>query len=151
VGVERPLVFGAQDDAGLVGVVPLPVGLAFVGEDDVLARLYSDAVQLGHVVERGEGVRESGERGVVVPGIRTPVGSPATRQGTMTLGEGTIINGTGVQTTANSRWGDYTSVNVDPVDDCTFWYTNEYYTAAGQATSPAGWPTRIASFKLPGC
>ena len=42
-------------------------------------------------------------------------------------------------------------MNVDPVDDCTFWYVNEYYTAAGQALSPAGWQTRIASFKLPGC
>ena len=70
----------------------------------------------------------------------------------MTLGEGMIINGTGVQTTTNSRWGDYTSMNVDPVDDCTFWYVNEYYTAAGPGLqSPAGWQTRIASFKLPGC
>ena len=47
----------------------------------------------------------------------------------MPQGEGTIVNGTGVQTTVNSRWGDYTSMNVDPVDDCTFWYVNEYYTA----------------------
>jgi len=69
----------------------------------------------------------------------------------MTVAEGTIINGSGVQTTANSRWGDYTSMNVDPVDDCTFWYVNEYYTAAGQASSPAGWQTRIASLRLPGC
>ena len=43
----------------------------------------------------------------------------------------------GVQTTTNSRWGDYTSMNVIP-DDCTFWYVNEYYTAAEQASSPAG-------------
>ncbi len=71
--------------------------------------------------------------------------------GTMPQGEGTIINGTGVQTTTNSRWGDYTSMNVDPVDDCTFWYVNEYYTAAGQASSPAGWQTRIATLRLPGC
>ena len=55
----------------------------------------------------------------------------------MTLGEGTIINGSGVQTTTNSRWGDYTSMNIDPSDDCTFWYTNEYYTLAGQGTD--GW------------
>jgi len=61
------------------------------------------------------------------------------------------INGSGVQTNTNSRWGDYTAMTVDPVDDCTFWYVNEYYTAAGQASSPAGWQTRIASFKLPGC
>ena len=70
--------------------------------------------------------------------------------GQMTLGEGTIINGTGVQTTTNSRWGDYTSMNVDPVDDCTFWYVNEYYTAAGQASSTAGWQTRIAQLQTAG-
>lgn len=87
----------------------------------------------------------------VFPGIRYTgrlAGDPA---GQMTLGEGVIVNGSGVQTTTNSRWGDYTSLNVDPIDDCTFWYVNEYYTAAGQASSPAGWQTRIASFKLPGC
>jgi hypothetical protein len=87
----------------------------------------------------------------VFPGIRYTgrlSGDPA---GTMPQGEQTIINGSGVQTTTNSRWGDYTSMNVDPVDDCTFWYVNEYYTAAGQASSPAGWQTRIASFKHPSC
>ena len=87
----------------------------------------------------------------VFPGIRYTGRLAADPLGQMTLGEGTIINGSGVQRTTNSRWGDYTSLNVDPVDDCTFWYVNEYYTAAGQALSPAGWQTRIASFKLPGC
>jgi hypothetical protein len=87
----------------------------------------------------------------VMPGIRYTGRRAGDRLGQLTLGEGTIANGTGVQTTTNSRWGDYTSLNVDPVDDCTFWYVNEYYTAAGQASSPAGWQTRIASFKLPGC
>ena len=29
----------------------------------------------------------------------------------------------------SARWGDYTSMNVDPVDDCTFWYINEYFPA----------------------
>jgi hypothetical protein len=87
----------------------------------------------------------------VFPGIRYTGRLAGDPLGQMTLGEGTIINGSGVQTTANSRWGDYTSMNVDPGDDCTFWYTNEYYTAAGQASSPAGWQTRIGAFKLPGC
>jgi hypothetical protein len=87
----------------------------------------------------------------VYPGIRYTGRLAGDHLGQMTLGEGTIINGSGVQTTTNSRWGDYTSLNIDPVDDCTFWYVNEYYTAAGQASSPAGWQTRIASFKLPGC
>jgi len=87
----------------------------------------------------------------VFPGIRYTGRLAADPLGQMTLGEGTIINGSGVQRTTNSRWGDYTSLNVDPSDDCTFWYVNEYYTAAGQASSTAGWQTRIASFKLPGC
>ena len=87
----------------------------------------------------------------VYPGIRYTGRLAGDPIGQMTLGEGTIINGTGVQRTTNSRWGDYTSLNVDPTDDCTFWYVNEYYTLAGQISSTAGWQTRIASFKLPGC
>jgi hypothetical protein len=87
----------------------------------------------------------------VFPGIRYTGRRAGDRLGRLTLGEGTVVTGTGVQTTTNSRWGDYTSLNLDPVDDCTFWYVNQYYTAAGQASSPAGWQTRIASFKLPGC
>jgi hypothetical protein len=87
----------------------------------------------------------------VFPGIRYTgrlAGDPA---GQMTLGEATIIDGTGVQRTTNSRWGDYTSMNVDPTDDCTFWYVNEYYTLAGQNSSTAGFQTRIGNFRLPSC
>ena len=98
----------------------------------------------------------------VYPGIRYTGRLAGDPLGQMTLGEGVIINGTGVQTTTNSRWGDYTSMNVDPVDDCTFWYVNEYYEVSGlplplpPAPLPppfttAPWQTRIASFKLPGC
>lgn len=87
----------------------------------------------------------------VYPGIRYTARFASDPLGQMTVDEGTIVDGTGVQTTVNSRWGDYSSLNVDPTDDCTFWYVNEYYTAASQATSGAGFLTRIASFKLPGC
>ena len=87
----------------------------------------------------------------VFPGIRYTGRLAGDPLGQMTLGEGTIINGSGVQLTTNSRWGDYTDITVDPLDDCTFWYVNEYYTLAGQQTSLAGWQTRIGSFKLPGC
>jgi uncharacterized repeat protein (TIGR01451 family) len=66
--------------------------------------------------------------------------------GTMPQGEGVIINGTGSQT-ASARWGDYTSMNVDPVDDCTFWYVNEYL----PVTSPIGWRLHIGAFKFPSC
>ena len=87
----------------------------------------------------------------VYPGIRYTGRLAGDPLGQMTLGEGVIINGSGVQRTTNSRWGDYTSMTIDPVDDCTFWYVNEYYTLAGQLSSTAGWQTRIGSFKLPGC
>jgi hypothetical protein len=42
-------------------------------------------------------------------------------------------------------------MNGDPEDDCTFWYVNEYHTAAGQASASNGWQTRIASLRLPTC
>jgi hypothetical protein len=87
----------------------------------------------------------------VYPGIRYTGRLAGDPLGQMTLGEGTIIDGSGIQRTANSRWGDYTDLTVDPTDDCTFWYVNEYYTLAGQLSSTAGWQTRIGSFKLPGC
>ncbi|MBI1739806.1 MAG: hypothetical protein HYR57_02845 [Candidatus Koribacter versatilis] len=87
----------------------------------------------------------------VYPGIRYTGRLRKDPLGQMTLGEGVIVNGTGVQTTTNSRWGDYTSMNVDPNDDCTFWYVNEYYTLEGQLTSSAGWQTRIGSFRMPRC
>ena len=75
-------------------------------------------------------------------------GDPAN---SLAQGETTLVAGTGVQTHSSGRWGDYSSMNVDPTDDCTFWYTTEYYTAASQASSTAGWLTRIGSFKFPTC
>jgi hypothetical protein len=87
----------------------------------------------------------------VYPGIRYTGRLAGDPLGQMTLGEGVIINGSGVQTTTNSRWGDYTDLTVDPVDDCTFWYVNEYYAVSGTLADTRPWQTRIASFKLPGC
>src|SRR6059058_3870156 len=63
--------------------------------------------------------------------------------------EASIIDGTGSQFgigSVSSRWGDYTSMSVDPADGCTFWYTNEYLTAGD-----SHWHTRIASFKFLSC
>ena len=55
--------------------------------------------------------------------------------------------GSGVQLAGGNRWGDYTSMTVDPIDQCTFYYTNEYLTTNGAFN----WHTRIASFKFPTC
>ncbi len=67
--------------------------------------------------------------------------------GQMPQGETSIITGTGAQTGIGARWGDYSNMSIDPVDDCTFWYTNEYLATTGVAP----WVTRIGSFAFPSC
>ena len=61
--------------------------------------------------------------------------------------EASIVSGTGSQTGTSGRWGDYTSMALDAGDDCTFWYTNQYYTL----TASFDWSTRLASLKFNGC
>jgi hypothetical protein len=64
------------------------------------------------------------------------------------LEQETFINvGHGVQKSVN-RWGDYSSMSVDPTDDCTMWYANEYLKTSGSYTN---WGTYITSFKFTGC
>jgi hypothetical protein len=59
----------------------------------------------------------------------------------------TVVDGTGVQLHSFHRWGDYSSLGIDPKDDCTFWYTQEYY----KTTGSFNWTTRIVSFKFRSC
>ena len=61
--------------------------------------------------------------------------------------EALLFNGTGGQIGTSSRWGDYSSMTVDPVDDCTFWYTQEYYAI----DDDFNWRTRIGNFKFESC
>ena len=65
----------------------------------------------------------------------------------MMEGETVVLTGNGSETTGNYRWDDYTSLSIDPVDDCTFWYTNEYYSA----NSSTSWNTHINSFSFSAC
>ena len=58
-----------------------------------------------------------------------------------------LTAGSGVQTTSHNRWGDYSAMAIDPSDDCTFWYTQEYY----QTTGSFNWSTRISAFKFDTC
>jgi Abnormal spindle-like microcephaly-assoc'd, ASPM-SPD-2-Hydin len=62
-------------------------------------------------------------------------------------GEALIMSGSGSQTGGQNRWGDYSAMSVDPADDCTFWYTQEYI----QSTGSFNWNTRIANFIFPNC
>ncbi len=66
--------------------------------------------------------------------------------GTMSA-EAVLQNGTGSQTRSLNRWGDYSAMVIDPVDQCTFWYTTEYLKQNGTFN----WSTRIGSFKFLNC
>ena len=61
--------------------------------------------------------------------------------------EGLLKAGSGSQTGTLHRWGDYSSITVDPINDCTFYYTTEYLKASGTFN----WSTWISSFSFPGC
>ena len=60
-----------------------------------------------------------------------------------------IIAGAGYQNGIGNEWGDHSIMAVDPTDDCTFWYSNEYYTAAN--TDSDLWSTRVVEFKFTSC
>jgi MYXO-CTERM domain-containing protein len=77
------------------------------------------------------------------PSIRYAARLAGDPPGVLTLGEASLYESAESQTWS-PRWGDYSSMRIDPGDDCTFWYTAEY---PSQAT-PA---TRISAFRLPGC
>ncbi len=67
--------------------------------------------------------------------------------------ENTIFSGTGSQLVllsrgSRNRWGDYSSMAIDPSDDCTFWYTTEYLKTTAYVNN---WSTRLASFRFPNC
>ena len=83
----------------------------------------------------------------VAPSVRYTGHLVTDPAGVMGQGEGILQAGTGSQLANLSRWGDYSSMTVDPTDDCTFWYVGEYLKANGTWN----WSTRIGSFTLPGC
>lgn len=62
-----------------------------------------------------------------------------------------LIEGTGVQKAFGWRWGEYSGMSVDPVDDCTFWVTNAYYTQESEDISDFTWLTRIGRFRFAEC
>jgi hypothetical protein len=81
------------------------------------------------------------------PAIRYTGRAPTDQLGTLQM-ETSIREGGGAQSGSRlSRWGDYSAMTIDPADDCTFFYTNEYL----KSTGSFNWSTQIASFKFPGC
>jgi hypothetical protein len=86
----------------------------------------------------------NGSNPAVFPSVRYTGRLAGDPLGMMTLGEADIVTGTGSQTSSFSRWGDYTSLSLDPTDDQTFWHVNEWV----PTTSVSGWVIRVGSFKI---
>jgi len=80
------------------------------------------------------------------PAVRYSGRVPSDPAGTLES-ENSIIEGAGSQNGGLARWGDYSSLSIDPSDDCTFFYTTEYIPSDGSFN----WNTRIGSFKFIGC
>ena len=68
--------------------------------------------------------------------------------GTM-AGEQAILIGGGSQYDTAARWGDYTSLALDPNDECTFWYTNQYY--KGPTPDAFNWSTALQAIRFKNC
>ena len=64
--------------------------------------------------------------------------------GDLGQGEAILFSGTGSQTSASGRWGDYSMTTIDPADNISFWHTNEYYAITGSS-----WNTRVGKFQFP--
>jgi hypothetical protein len=79
--------------------------------------------------------------------VTDPLGSLGQSETTLIAGTDSQKNNCGGAPC--TRWGDYSAMTVDPVDDCTFWYTTEYYESGGG--SSGNWQTRIGSFKYASC
>jgi hypothetical protein len=84
--------------------------------------------------------------GTTYPSIRYAGRRPGDPPGVLSLTEASLVAGTGYQTSA-SRWGDYSTLVVDPTDDCTFWYFGEYHAIV----SDWQWRTRFGSFRFDEC
>jgi len=81
------------------------------------------------------------------PAITYATRVPGDPAGVLSGGEVDLQAGAGAQITSSNRWGDYSTMSVDPVDECTFWYTQQYYAN----TAPYDFKTRIGAFKQASC
>src|SRR5207237_7950032 len=85
----------------------------------------------------------SASSGSINPAVRYTGRVPGDPLGTLES-ENSIIEGAGSQTGGLNRWGDYSSMSIDPADDCTFWYTSEYLAASGSFH----WHPRNRAFRV---
>jgi subtilisin-like proprotein convertase family protein len=128
-----------------------PAGAFTIGEQQTWAPADTEHRWMGSAANNFQGdlaVAYSTSSATVFPSIRYAARLGTDTPGTgLVQGETSIIAGAGSQTSTSGRWGDYSDLTVDPSDDCTFWYTQEYYPVSsepGNTTAP--WHTRISKF-----
>ncbi len=108
---------------------------------------------MGSTAMNGSGSQAVGysvSSATVFPSIRYAGRLATDPAGSLAQGEATLVAGTSSQTHSSGRWGDYSDLTVDPVDDCTFWFTTLYVTGAA-APDNTRWHTRIGSFQFGPC
>ncbi len=88
------------------------------------------------------GIGDVGPEDDVFPGMRYTGRLFDDPLGTTPQAEISIIEG--LSPNSSIRYGDYSALNVDPVDNCTFWFT-------AQHNATTQWSTRIAAFRFTGC
>jgi hypothetical protein len=88
----------------------------------------------------------SASSGSIVPGIRFASRGPNDAAGTLGA-ESVIKAGGGSQNSTLARWGDYSTMSVDPLGGCNLVFTTEVLPATGNFN----WATHIYSVRLPGC
>jgi hypothetical protein len=103
----------------------------------------SDSRWMGGIGMNGNGdiaIGYSVSSTATYPSIRVAGRRAGDTAGLMTVPETEIATGTNPQTAAQ-RWGDYSALSVDPADDRTFWYIQEYMPASR-------WQVQFASFQI---
>ena len=110
-----------------------------VSPDDVNRWMGSIAMDGSGGIAMGYNVSDGSE---TFPGLRYTGRQVTDPLDTMPIAEVTLAEGSAPN--ASNRYGDYSSMTVDPVDDCTFWFTGQYNTTSR-------WSTRIGSFRFDDC
>jgi uncharacterized repeat protein (TIGR01451 family) len=130
------------------GTYSPPDGLAIHRWMGSIAMDSAGNMALGYSVSNGASAPAPGDSDTrVYPGIRYTGRRVTDPPGTMGFGENIMVNG-GFSSNAGDdtvRWGDYSTMRVDPADGCTFWYTSHYNDGA------VGAATRIGAFRFPTC
>lgn len=126
-----------------------PAGAVTVNQQGVFApdSTYRWMASLAEDKAADIGMGYSASSSSIYPAIRITGREPSDTLGTMES-EYNVVTGTGAQVGSYAyRWGDYTAMQVDPSDDCTFWYVDQFQSVTGTFD----WDTNISSFAFNSC